>query len=50
MFYTKVMDDSVILSETQILLLIMSEEDIKHNRMVSQEELDKLDLEWLRQL
>lgn len=47
---SKVNDDIVQLSETQLLMLNMSEEDLKHNRLVSQEDLDKLDLEWLKGL
>jgi len=42
--------DIVMLSEAQILMLDMSEEDIKNNRFISQEELDKSDLEWLKEL
>ncbi len=38
------------LSEAQILMLNMSDEDIKNNRIVSQEELDKMDLKWLKKL
>ncbi len=38
------------LSPTQIKLLNLSDEDIKNNRVVSQEELDKQDLEWLKKL
>ncbi|OYX84300.1 MAG: hypothetical protein B7Y83_08665 [Flavobacteriales bacterium 32-34-25] len=41
-------DEVIQLSEAQILMLNMSEEDIKNNRIVSQEELDKMDLEWLK--
>lgn len=47
---SKVDDDIVELSESQILMLNMSEEDINNNRVVSQEDLDKLDLEWLKSL
>lgn len=43
-------EETIQLSETQILMLNMSEEDIKNNRIVSQEELDKMDLEWLKSL
>jgi len=38
------------LSATQIKLLNLSDEDIKNNRVVSQDELDKQDLEWLKKL
>jgi hypothetical protein len=47
---SKVEDDMVKLSEAQILMLNMSDEDIKHNRLISQAELDKRDLEWLKGL
>jgi pyruvate dehydrogenase complex dehydrogenase (E1) component len=40
----------IILSEEQILMLNMSDDDIKNNRILSQEELDKSDLEWLKSL
>ena len=40
----------IILSEEQILMLNMSDDDIKNNRILSQEELDKSDLEWLKNL
>lgn len=43
-------DDVVELSESQILMLNMSDEDIKNHRIISQEELDKNDLEWLKSL
>lgn len=38
----------VLLSETQKKLLEFSEDDILNNRMVSQEQLDKDDKEWLQ--
>ena len=48
---TSSVDDDVIqLSESQILMLNMSDDDIQNDRIVSQEELDKMDLEWLRGL
>lgn len=48
---TSSVDEEVIqLSETQILMLNMSEDDIKNSRMISQEQLDKTDLEWLKSL
>ncbi len=43
-------DDIVKLSEAQILMLNMSDEDINNDRMVSYDELDKTDLEWLKSL
>ena len=47
---SSVNEEVIQLSESQILMLNMSEEDIKNNRIVSQEELDKMDLEWLKSL
>ncbi|MEG1026813.1 MAG: hypothetical protein RSF34_20240 [Flavobacterium sp.] len=43
-------NDAIQLSEDQLLMLNMSEDDIKNNRIISQEELDKMDLEWLKGL
>ncbi|WP_242457702.1 hypothetical protein [Pedobacter sp. BS3] len=43
-------NDMVKLSEEQILMLNMSDEDIKNNRIISQDELDQKDLEWLKSL
>lgn len=47
---SKVNDDVIQLSEAQILMLNMSDDDIKNNRVVSQDDLDKMDLEWLKSL
>ncbi|HTG65807.1 MAG TPA: hypothetical protein VL859_05480 [Flavobacterium sp.] len=47
---SNVNEEVIQLSEAQILMLNMSEDDIKNNRIVSQEELDKMDLEWLKSL
>lgn len=47
---SKIDEEKIQLSETQILMLNMSEEDIKNNRVVSQEQLDQSDLEWLKNL
>ncbi len=41
-------DDVVSLSEPQKQLLELSEDDILNNRVVSQEQLDKDDKEWLQ--
>lgn len=38
----------VALTEEQKLMLRMSEDDIASNKLISQEELDKQDLEWLK--
>lgn len=43
-------NDMVVLSQEQILMLNMSDEDIKNHRYISQEELDNNDLEWLKSL
>ena len=42
--------DVVKLSKEQILLLQLSEEDIKNGRLKSQDEVDKSDREWLKEL
>lgn len=47
---SSVENDAIQLSDDQLLMLNMSEDDIKNNRIVSQEELDKMDLEWLKGL
>jgi hypothetical protein len=43
-------EDIIQLSEAQILMLNTSDKDIKNSKVVSQEELDKTDLEWLKSL
>lgn len=43
-------DEVIKLSEEQLLMLNMSEDDIKCGRITSQDELDKTDLEWLKSL
>ncbi|MBP6183107.1 hypothetical protein [Flavobacterium sp.] len=40
-------ETSYVLSEAEIEMLEMSEDDIKAGRVMSQEQLDKEDLEWL---
>lgn len=48
---TSEVDKEIIqLSESQIVMLNSSEDDIKNNRIVSQDALDKMDLEWLKSL
>ena len=47
---SSVNEDIVQLSESQILMLNMSDEDIKNGRIVPYDELDKIDLEWLKSL
>lgn len=43
-------DDTLNLSEAQIEMLKMSEEDIKYGRLITQEQMDKENLEWLNNL
>ena len=43
-------NDIVKLSEEQILMLQLSDNDIKNEKLISQDELDKSDLEWLKDL
>ncbi len=43
-------EDLIDLSEAQLIMLNMSDEDIKNNRILSQEEAEKRDLEWLKGL
>ena len=42
--------ENVKLSDEQILMLQMSDDDIKHGRTMNQEELNKQDLKWLKNL
>ena len=42
--------DIVELSEEQILMLQLSDEDIKNGKLISQTQLDKDDLQWLKGL
>ncbi len=44
-------DDNVVkLSEEQILMLQLSDSDIKEGKVISQEQMDKDDLKWLKEL
>jgi hypothetical protein len=40
-------NEKIKLSNEQILMLQMSEDDISNNRIISQQQLDKDDIEWL---
>lgn len=42
--------DIVKLTEEQILMLKLSERDIKQGRLIQQSQLDKEDLKWLKEL
>jgi hypothetical protein len=43
-------DDFVKLSEEQKLMLRLSDKDIENGHLITQEELDKRDLAWLKEL
>lgn len=43
-------NDKVKLTKEQILMLKLSDADIKSGRLLSQEEVDKSDLKWLKEL
>ena len=45
---SSVEDEAVKLTEEQVLMLKLSDKDIEVGRVISQEQLDKNDLEWLR--
>lgn len=42
--------DKVMLTEEQILMLKMSDDDILNGRYLEQKQLDKEDLKWLKEL
>ena len=42
--------ENVKLSDEQLLMLQMSDDDIRHGRTINQEELNKQDLKWLKSL
>jgi len=41
--------DTVKLTEEQILMLQLSDKDIKSGKVISQSQLDKSDLQWLKE-
>ena len=43
-----VSDDKVILTDEQIIMLQLSDNDIKSGKLIPQAQLDKSDLEWLQ--
>ncbi|MDP2113236.1 MAG: hypothetical protein Q8K69_04170 [Bacteroidota bacterium] len=45
---SSVSPDTVKLTEEQILMLQLSDLDIKNGRLISQDQLDKADLQWLQ--
>lgn len=42
-------DDIIHLTESQLQMLQMSEDDLKHGKTLSQKELDNQDLKWLKE-
>ncbi len=42
--------NTVELTEEQVVMLKMSEHDIKNGRLLTQSEIDKSDLKWLKEL
>jgi hypothetical protein len=42
--------DSVKLTEEQVVMLKLSEKDIKEGKLIPQSQLDKSDLKWLKEL
>ncbi|MDP2891160.1 MAG: hypothetical protein Q8P34_19610 [Bacteroidota bacterium] len=44
---SSVSPDTVKLTDEQILMLQLSDLDIKNGRLISQDQLDKADLQWL---
>ena len=47
---SSVSTEGVNLSEEQVLMLQMSDQDIKNGRLITQEQADKNDREWLKGL
>jgi hypothetical protein len=47
---SKLEKDKLELTEEQILMLKLSDKDIKNGRLISQNQLDKEDLLWLKEL
>lgn len=45
---SSVQDEKIKLTKEQKLMLAMSENDIQNGRLISQSDLDKSDLEWLK--
>jgi len=45
---TQIEEKEIELSEAQMKMLRVAEEDIKYGRVISEEELDKLDEEWMK--
>lgn len=43
-------NDLVKLTKEQVLMLQLSDSDIKNGKLISQDQLDKNDLKWLKEL
>lgn len=43
-------NDLVKLTKEQVLMLQISDSDVKNGKLISQEQLDKNDLKWLKEL
>lgn len=48
--YSQLEKSKIELTEEQVLMLSMSENDIKSGRLIAQNQLDKEDLKWLKEL
>ncbi len=47
---SKLEKNKIDLTEEQVLMLKLSDKDIKHGKLISQTQLDKQDLQWLKEL
>jgi len=47
---SKLEKDNIDLTEEQVLMLNLSDEDIKEGKLISQQQLDQEDLQWLKEL
>jgi hypothetical protein len=47
---SKLENNNVCLTDEQVLMLKLSDKDINNGRLISQNELDKQDLKWLKGL
>jgi len=47
---SKLEKNKMELTEEQVLMLKLSDKDIKHGKLISQNQLDKEDLQWLKEL
>lgn len=47
---SSVNSDVVELTEEQVIMLRLSEQDIENGRVITQDQLDKSDIKWLKEL